>query len=98
MEETFICDIESVGAAIIGGGRKAKPTILVRLTHDDAAPAFTDAEFQMDKKAGKEMLATALTAVSNGFQVDIVTDLDPLTFDPSSGLPVIKEIHLLVIP
>jgi hypothetical protein len=44
---------------------------IIKLTHDDPSPQFTDQLFIADPQAAKEMLATALTAIANGMGVTV---------------------------
>jgi len=87
----YTCTIDSVGTEVARVGKKTIARSLVTL--DDDGGAFTDTEFAFTRKANKEMLATVLTAIANGFQIEVLVDLlsgdDPL---------VIDELHLVVIP
>ncbi len=87
--EFFICDIVSIGAKDRNSSNKPAKVIV---TLDDSAgsPAFTKQEFKFPDRARKEMMATVLTALTNGFQVEVLTDLDT-----QSKQPLITEIHIV---
>ena len=59
----YTCSINQVGAS----GAKS----LVRLTDSATTPAFTNNWFFIEGDAAKEMLATALTAISMGKSVRV---------------------------
>ena len=65
------------------------PRILVELTDTATSPAFTGQEFRAPNRSRREMLATLLTAVSNGFQAEVLVDLD-------EDSPLIRELVLIV--
>jgi len=85
--EFFICDIDSIGAK----DRQGKtPKVIVTLDDSAGSPAFTNQEFKFPSRARKEMMATVLTALTNGYQVEILTDLDT-----QASQPLITEIHVV---
>ncbi len=70
--EVFVTDVEAVRTRDKGAN---PPLVLVVLSDTDGSPAFTSKEFKIPDKSRKEMLATLLTAVTNGFQVQVSVDL-----------------------
>ena len=87
----YTCTIDSVGTRSVKSGTTTISQPVVQL--DEAGGAFTDTEFQFKKTLKNEMLALALTALSNGFQVEIKVDMAATT-KPY----VINEMHLIAIP
>ena len=70
--EVFVTDVEAVRTRDKG---TSPPLVLVVLSDTDGSPAFTSKEFRVPDKSRKEMLATLLAAVTNGFQVQVSVDL-----------------------
>ena len=87
----YTCTIDSVGTRSVKSGTTTISQPVVQL--DDVDGAFTDTDFQFHKTLKNEMLALALTALSNGFQVEIKVDMEATT-KPY----VINEMHLIAIP
>ena len=82
----YICDIA-------GSGTKDKgikePKVIVTL--DEVGGTFTGNEYKLPDLSRREMMATALAALSNGLQLEIYTT-------DKGALPVITEIHLVNAP
>lgn len=66
--------------------------IFVELTDTAETPVFEGQEFRVPNRSRREMLATLLTAVSNGFQAEVLVDLDELDV----VRPLIKDLVLIV--
>ncbi len=87
----YTCDIDTIGAKDrTDAGKPSK--VVVTLDDTAGSPAFTDQEFKFPDRSRKEMMATVLTAITNGFQVDVFTDVDV------GKQPLIIEIHLVKSP
>ncbi len=70
--EVFVTDVEAVRTR---DKNTNPPLVLVVLSDTAGSPAFTSKEFKIPDKSRKEMLATLLAAVTNGFQVQVSVDL-----------------------
>ena len=82
----YICDIVGIGAKHRG---IKEPKVIVTL--DEVGGAFTGKEYKFPDISRKEMMATALAALSNGLQLEIYTN-------DNGGQPLITEIHLVNVP
>jgi hypothetical protein len=87
----YRCTIDSVGTRYVWVGTTKVKQYVVQL--DDVDSAFTDMEFYFHDMLKKEMLAMVLTAVTNGYQVEVLVNL------ASTAVPLkIKEMHLITTP
>ncbi len=91
VETFYIADIEAVRSFNRDG---RPPRISVELTDTAEVPAFEGQEFRAANPSRREMLATLLTAVSNGFQVEVLVESDELGV---RDRPLIREL-ILVVP
>ena len=85
--EWFTTDVEAIRTRDKGAN---PPLVLVLLSDAAGSPAFTSKEFRIPNKSRKEMLATLLAAVTNGFQVEVFVDL------ASANKPKLINLVLLV--
>ena len=88
VEAWYTTDIDAVQTHNRDGGRT--PRIFIELTDTAETPVFTGQEFRAPNQARREMLATLLTAVSNGFQAEVLVDLEV------GNRPLILDLVLLV--
>ncbi len=90
VEAFYTTDIDAV-RTLHRDGRS--PRIILELTDTAETPAFIGEDFRAPNRARREMLATLLTAVSNGFQAEVLVDLNE-----EGASPLIRDLVLIVPP